>query len=279
MEYLFQDGGKPKKVGRPKSKASKNDKKTKTTKSKTATKSKKRGNFLGSVGELVAPTGCGGFASAGSLLAIDRAGAALRIVKKEKINNMKGGNETNNPNNWVFDKNGYARVGNYYVDYDGFNPRQDYAWWSDELGVWVSAVHLSNLYEKYKSSIQEGTDGCKIIKVIRKMSRKRGGQTYERIFWVDERLNKVCISPLDCSCVQKKTMSLPSPKWFPNLFPKKNNNQSASNLPKNKNQLAFNLQKQMSPNHPALSPNHPALSQNLIKMMSLTSDKWFQSKK
>jgi hypothetical protein len=128
MEYLFQDGGKPKKVGRPKSKASKNDKKKKTTKSKTATKSKKGRNFLGSVGELVAPTGCGGFASAASLFAIDRAGAALRIVKKEKINNMKGGNETNNPNNWVFDEYGYARVGNNYVDYDWFNPRPIYSW-------------------------------------------------------------------------------------------------------------------------------------------------------
>jgi hypothetical protein len=74
-------------------------------------------------------------------------------------------------------------------------------------------------------------------------------------------------------------MILPSPKWFPNLFPKKNNNQLASNLPKNENQSAFNLQKQMSPNHPALSPNHPALSQNLKKMMSLTSDKWFPPKK
>ncbi len=142
-----------------------------------------------------------------------------------------------------------------------------------------ATVNLSNLYEKYKSSIQEDTDGCKIIKVIREMSRKRGGQTYERIFWVDERLNKVCISPLDCSCVQKKTMSLPSPKWFPHLFPKKNNNQLASNLPKNENQSAFNLQKQMSPKQEGyqsgLSPNHLASIQKLKNTMRLTSPTWF----
>ena len=85
MEYLFQDGGKPKKVGRPKSKASKNDKKTKTTKSKKVKKLKKGGNFLGSVGELVAPTGWESFASAAALLAIGKAEDSLRRGKKEKI--------------------------------------------------------------------------------------------------------------------------------------------------------------------------------------------------
>ncbi len=34
MDYLFQDGGKPKKVSRPKSKGSETTKTTKTTKSK-----------------------------------------------------------------------------------------------------------------------------------------------------------------------------------------------------------------------------------------------------
>ena len=92
MEYLFQDGGNPKKVGRPK--GSKNDKKTKTsktTKSKKIKKSKKGGNFLGSVGELVAPTGWESFASAAALLAIGKAEDSLRRGKKEKITNMKGG--------------------------------------------------------------------------------------------------------------------------------------------------------------------------------------------
>lgn len=87
MDYFFQDVGKTKKVGRPK--GSKNDKKTKTSsetktskkpKSKTDIKSKKGGNFLGSVGELVAPTGWEGFA-------IDRADTALRRFKKR----MSGG--------------------------------------------------------------------------------------------------------------------------------------------------------------------------------------------
>jgi hypothetical protein len=97
MDYLFQDIGKPKKVGRPKgSKNEKNDKKTKTSsetktskkpKSKTGIKPKKGGNFLGSIGELVAPTGWESFASAAALLAIDRADAALRRFKKR----MSGG--------------------------------------------------------------------------------------------------------------------------------------------------------------------------------------------
>jgi len=86
MDYLFQDIGKPKKVGRPK--GSKNDKKTKTSsETKTSKKPKKGGNFLGSIGELVAPTGWESFASTAALLAIDRADAALRRFKKK----MSGG--------------------------------------------------------------------------------------------------------------------------------------------------------------------------------------------
>lgn len=95
MDNLFQDGGKPKKS--TKSKTS-----SKTTKSKTSTKtsakkssSKKGGNFLGTVGELVAPTGWEGFATAAGLLAIDRADAALRRKKssvKKGGSSKKGGN-------------------------------------------------------------------------------------------------------------------------------------------------------------------------------------------
>jgi hypothetical protein len=61
------------------------------------TSSKKGGNFLGAVGELVAPTGWEGFATAAGLLAIDRADAALRRGKSTKSTakkgGMKGGNE------------------------------------------------------------------------------------------------------------------------------------------------------------------------------------------
>ena len=75
MDYLFQDGGK--------------------SKSKTKTSTKKGGNFLGAVGELVAPTGWEGFATAAGLLAIDRADAALRRgatkKKSEKSSANKGG--------------------------------------------------------------------------------------------------------------------------------------------------------------------------------------------
>ena len=66
----------------------------KTKKSSTTTRSKsktKGGNFLGSVGDLVAPTGWGPFATAAGLLALDRADAALRRGTKEKKEKMKGG--------------------------------------------------------------------------------------------------------------------------------------------------------------------------------------------
>jgi hypothetical protein len=109
MDYLFQDGGKPKaKKSKTKSKtgsktksktATKSSSKTgtKTTKSKTGAKktsSKKGGNFLGAVGDLVAPNGWGPFATAAGLLAIDQADAALRrgkSTKSEKSNAKKGG--------------------------------------------------------------------------------------------------------------------------------------------------------------------------------------------
>jgi hypothetical protein len=55
------------------------------------TSSKKGGNFLGAVGELVAPTGWEGFATAAGLLAIDRADAALRRGKSTKNSAKKGG--------------------------------------------------------------------------------------------------------------------------------------------------------------------------------------------
>jgi len=75
MNYLFHEGGKTKK----------------TTNSKLGSKTKKGGNFLGSIGELVAPTGWESFVTTAGLFAIDRADAALRRVKKEKKNTMTGG--------------------------------------------------------------------------------------------------------------------------------------------------------------------------------------------
>ena len=112
MDYLFQDGGKPKKT---KSKTKTGTKTgTKTTKSKTSTKtgtktksgtktatkskttkskssSKKGGNFLGTVGDLVAPTGWGPFATAAALVGLDRVDAALRRGKSTKSSAKKGG--------------------------------------------------------------------------------------------------------------------------------------------------------------------------------------------
>jgi hypothetical protein len=70
---------------------------TKKTKKSTTTRSKsktKGGNFLGTVGDLVAPTGWGPFATAAGLLALDRADAALRRGTKEKKEKMKGGKKS-----------------------------------------------------------------------------------------------------------------------------------------------------------------------------------------
>jgi hypothetical protein len=94
MNYFFQDGGaKPKKA--------------KTTKSKSKTP-KKGGNFLGAVGELVAPSGWETFATTAGLFALDRADAALRRGKSEKSSakKMSGGMDPpslvrNNSGNFV----------------------------------------------------------------------------------------------------------------------------------------------------------------------------------
>ena len=99
MDYLFQDGGKPKAKKSKTGTKAKSKTSTKTaTKSKTSTKtgSKKGGNFLGAVGDLVAPTGWGSFATAVGLVGIEQATAALRrgknSVKKEGIRGGALGN-------------------------------------------------------------------------------------------------------------------------------------------------------------------------------------------
>jgi len=62
----------------------------KAGKSKSS-KTKKGGNFLGTVGDLVAPTGWGSFATAAALVGIDRVDAALRRGKSTKSSAKKGG--------------------------------------------------------------------------------------------------------------------------------------------------------------------------------------------
>jgi hypothetical protein len=62
----------------------------KTEKSKSS-RSKKGGNFLGSVGDLVAPTGWESFATAAALVGIDQVNSALRREKSEKSSVKKGG--------------------------------------------------------------------------------------------------------------------------------------------------------------------------------------------
>jgi hypothetical protein len=86
-------GGGPKKNLKSKTKSKKPAAKKPAAK-KPASKSKaKGGNFLGAVGDLVAPTGWGPFATAAGLFALDRADAALRRGTKEKKEKMKGGVE------------------------------------------------------------------------------------------------------------------------------------------------------------------------------------------
>jgi hypothetical protein len=85
----YGDAKKPKKT--KKTSTTIKSKKVPSSSKTTKTRSKaKGGNFLGAIGDLVAPTGWGPFASAAGLFALDRADAALRRrTKKEK---MKGGN-------------------------------------------------------------------------------------------------------------------------------------------------------------------------------------------
>lgn len=98
----FSDAKKTKKATKTKkttkSAKTSDSKKTKTsTKTSTTTRSKskaKGGNFLGTVGDLVAPTGWGPFATAAGLLALDRVDAALRRGTKEKKEKMKGGKKS-----------------------------------------------------------------------------------------------------------------------------------------------------------------------------------------
>lgn len=79
---------KTKKTTKPNTKKPAAKKTTKTTKTRSKAKG---GNFLGAVGDLVAPTGWGPFATAAGLLAVDRVSAALRRGTKEKKEKMKGG--------------------------------------------------------------------------------------------------------------------------------------------------------------------------------------------
>lgn len=79
---------KTKKTTKPNTKKPAAKKTTKTTKTRSKSKG---GNFLGSVGDLVAPTGWGPFATAAGLFAVDRVSAALRKGTKEKKEKMKGG--------------------------------------------------------------------------------------------------------------------------------------------------------------------------------------------
>jgi hypothetical protein len=98
---MNQTGGEKKKKTTKTSSSKKTTKSTKPSSKKTSsskstkTRSKKGGNFLGSVGELVAPNGWESFATMAGLFAIDRADAAFRRgTKKEKMKggkNMKGG--------------------------------------------------------------------------------------------------------------------------------------------------------------------------------------------
>jgi hypothetical protein len=85
-----EKSGKPKKVGRPKGTKSK----PKTSAKKSG--SKKGGNFLGSIGDLVAPTGWGPFATAAALVGIDQADAAFRRKKSTKSSAKKGGMVSHN---------------------------------------------------------------------------------------------------------------------------------------------------------------------------------------
>lgn len=90
----MMNGGGPKKNRKSKPSAKKTTTKKTTDKKKVSKSKAKGGNFLGAVGDLVAPTGWGPFATAAGLLALERADAALRRGTKEKKEKMKGGKKS-----------------------------------------------------------------------------------------------------------------------------------------------------------------------------------------
>ena len=87
---MEQYGGakKPKKTSTTKSKKVPTSSSSKTIKTRSKVKG---GNFIGAVGDLVAPTGWGPFATTAGLFALDRADAALRRDKSNKSSEKKGG--------------------------------------------------------------------------------------------------------------------------------------------------------------------------------------------
>jgi hypothetical protein len=91
-----EKSGKPKKVGRPKGSTKSAKSQPKTGAKKSGSK-KKGGNFLGAVGDLVAPAGWGSFATAAALVGIDQADAAFRRGKGKaekdvkSVKKMRGG--------------------------------------------------------------------------------------------------------------------------------------------------------------------------------------------
>jgi hypothetical protein len=162
MDYLFQDGGKPKKTkSKTKTTKSKTSTKTgtKTSKSKTSTKSgtkttksktstKKGGNFLGTVGDLVAPTGWGPFATAAGLLALDRADAALRRGKSEKSSvkkgGMRGGNEFDDKARIILENSNQDIVNKYQQNLTN-------AYKKEKQGPYIAA----DLYDELQEKINE----------------------------------------------------------------------------------------------------------------------------
>lgn len=84
-------------------------------------KIKKGENFLGEIGDLVAPTGWGSFATSAGLLELDRAESALRRRKSTKSSAKKGGMRDGDPmdedklikQNNAYLINSFLRLGGY----------------------------------------------------------------------------------------------------------------------------------------------------------------------
>jgi hypothetical protein len=264
MEYLFQDVGKPKKVGRSKSKASKNDKKKKTTKSKSDTKSRKGGNFLGSVGELAAPSGWKSFTSPAALLATNREDASLRRGSDEK-KKMSGGHGKTRKH--IFNKN-MDRLNISYSDYYQAWKLQD-----------KTVIDCKKYYERYMGMYENHKyhtfPYCKnppLAIVIDSLSK---------FFKIEIRKKNGDLFIGDLFHTGKKELEEIYDKMYEDIESKKgmsslSNNRSAHHPALSPNHLALSQNHPaLSPNHPALSPNHLASIQILKNKMRLTSPAWF----
>ena len=170
----------------------------KAGKSKSS-KTKKGGNFLGAIGDLVAPTGWGSFATAAVLVGMDQADSALRRKKSEKSSAKKGGMRGGKPEEDALAviQNNLSLTNKFLRLYNHAYTLEDKAA-SDEL-----RLKLNNLIEKeikyredllqkftdYKTLITSSIKGLKKLQQYGNESYNRFRQYYDQSLILQPNIN------------------------------------------------------------------------------------------